>query len=45
MLAISKYLSHGWPNEIHKVETPMHSYYKIQNELSKYEGSFQNEPG
>ena len=38
MQAISKYLSHSWPNEIHKVETPMHSYYKIRNELSKYEG-------
>ena len=23
--AISKYLSHGWPNEIHKVETPVKS--------------------
>ena len=31
--AISKYLSHGWPNEIHKVEAPVHPYYKIRNEL------------
>ena len=38
MQAISKYFSHGWPNEIHKVETPVHPYYKIRNELSKYEG-------
>ena len=38
MQAISKYLSHDWPNEIHKVETPVHPYYKIRNELSEYEG-------
>ena len=29
MQAISKYLSHGWPNKIHKAETPVHRYYKI----------------
>ena len=38
MLAISKYLSHGWPKEIHQVETPLHPYYKIRIKLSKYEG-------
>ena len=38
MQAILKYLSHGWPNKIHKVETPVHPYYKIRHELSKYEG-------
>ena len=35
---MSKYLSHGWPNEIHKVETPLRPYYKIRNKLSEYEG-------
>ena len=29
MQAISKYLSHGWPNEIHKVETTVHRYCNI----------------
>ena len=38
MQAISKYLSHGWPTKIHKVETPVYPYYKIWNKLSKYEG-------
>ena len=38
MQVISKYLSHGWPNKIHKVETPVHSYYEIWNESSEYEG-------
>ena len=38
MQAISKYLSHGCPNEIRKVETLVHLYYKIRNKLSKYEG-------
>ena len=38
MQAISKYLSQGWPNNIHKVETLVHPYNKIRNELSKYEG-------
>ena len=38
MQAISKYLSQGCPNAIHKVETPVHPYYKIRNELSEYEG-------
>ena len=38
MQAISKYLSHGWPNENHEVETPVRPYYKIRNELSEYEG-------
>ena len=28
----------GWPNEIHKVETPVHLHYKIRNKLSEYEG-------
>ena len=37
MQAISKYLSYGWPNQIHNVETPAHPYYKIRNELSEYE--------
>ena len=44
MQAISKYLSHGWPNEIHKVETPMHLYYKSRNELSEYEGPILKDP-
>ena len=38
MQAISKYLPHGWPNEIRKIDTPVHPYYKIRNELSEYEG-------
>ena len=38
MQAISKYLSHGCPNKIHKVETPAHLYYKIWNKLSEHEG-------
>ena len=38
MQAISKYLSHGWPNEVHIVEALVHPYYKIQNELSEYKG-------
>ena len=38
MQAISKYLFHGWPNQIGKVETPVHPYYKIRNELSENEG-------
>ena len=38
MQAISKYLCRSWPNKIYKVETPVHPYYKIWNELSEYHG-------
>ena len=38
MQAVLKYLFQDSPNEIHKVETPVYPYYKIQNKLSEYEG-------